>query len=49
MNWCNKLSSREFEESTAELLGAMDYVDVKRVGNTADRGVDARASVHIYD
>lgn len=40
MNWCNKLSGREFEESTAELLRAMDYVDVKRVGKTADRGVD---------
>jgi len=34
------LSDREFEETTAELLRAMDYVDVERVGTTADRGVD---------
>ncbi len=40
IKWCNKLSGIEFEESTAELLRAMEYVDVERVGKTADRGID---------
>lgn len=37
------MSATEFEELTAELLRAMGYVDVKRVGKTADRGVDVEA------
>ena len=31
------MSARDFEESPAELLRAMEYIDVKRVGSTADR------------
>jgi len=37
------LSARKFEESTANLLKAMGFVDVKRVGRIADRGVDVEA------
>ena len=33
----------KFEELTAELLRSMGYVDVKRVGKPADRGVDVEA------
>lgn len=37
------LNATEFEEHTAELLRLMGFVDVKRVGRTADRGVDVEA------
>ena len=37
------MNATEFEEHTAELLRSMGFVDVKRVGKTADRGVDVEA------
>ena len=37
------MNAIEFEEYTAELLRSMGFLDVKRVGRTADRGVDVEA------
>ena len=37
------MNAKEFEEYTAELLRSMGFKDVKRVGRTADRGVDVEA------
>ncbi|MHA1972501.1 MAG: restriction endonuclease [Candidatus Hodarchaeales archaeon] len=34
------MSDRVFEEQIADLLRSMGYLDVRRVGGTADRGVD---------